>query len=1269
MRFDANGPNIPDLLLEQRDKGRVVFFCGAGVSLDAGMPTFLDLTKHVIESFDPLDDSDLGIAFNSWRDKGYPGSKTPLDQIFSLLIQEYGRDEVNELVTQRLATNENGESNLEQHRLIARISSDQVGNPQIVTTNFDRLFEKVEENLKLYEPPALPEIGFRVPVTGLTYLHGRLQNPGIKHSAYVLSSADFGRAYLSEAWATRFVQSLLGTYTVVLLGYQAEDPPVRYLLQGLNHDGKSDRSRLYAFDKGNSEEIEAKWRDKGVTAIACKNYEYLWKTMSAWADRADDPRAWCSQVIDMARRGPKNLDAYERGQVAHLVRTTSGAGSFADADPSPTAEWLCVFDAHRRSAGKFESDDGQAETFDPLEVYGLDDDPARPPSGPHSRHPIHDDVLAWRRIDKSPQAFNPMGSRPLLGIQNMPPRFCHLTRWIVKHLEEPVTAWWAIRQLGLHPWLVESLRRAIKLKTDLNHVARNTWNLILEYHSDHRRQLINDGWFELRCSIDQEGWTPSVLRNWAIVTEPQLSVNPPMGISVSKPPFDAWDKIDRREFGEWRIMFPGGYSDNIKIPDNMLSEIYLISEGHLRASALLLKDLAPNHFTAPTCYPDREIYGKRTHHNDEFLRWFLEIFNRMVKRNPAFLQVHVLTWPARKEFYFRKLYLYALNCQQLFTAEEAATALLRLDTEIFWDVEVRRELLFLIADRAQDFSSTARRPIINRLLDGPDRKDHWSEEDYPKEKNLIAARYTRWLTLKGLELDTDQIERLDNIITGIPGWSDGWASSIVIHFGFKMRPARYDITPDELLELSDEEIIEQAKIDRQNGIANPTRNRKFVGLVRGYPEKALSVLTSAARKNSFPIDLWEIMLQNWPWENQLGLKREFLLLVGELPSKEVREMRRAIGSWIRQKFRDAFEFDREIAWRTFDHFLPELLSYDGVETYGGHEKVWMSGRMVERSRRTYEHAIIEPIGKAMDGLLEALNALRLEEGHCIPEEFQTRLNLLLEAPDEGRDQAVSILTHNICWLYSLDSKWVTHRMLPWLKFSHFLAEPAWNGFLSFGKIPSGAIRKLLRRQILDLFPFVNSYMWDHHRLDVAASWVVWMAVFQRSMPDGASFKEARRCLQLMDDRTRSQVIDYLGQIGTENENESGWADLVIPFVTCAWPREQKFRTSKTVRSWVSLLTKTKDEFPMVLTEVKRFLIPIGWEWDSLYRFHSEDYSDGLLTTKYPDDVLELMDTVVSDDPEKAPSELGDILSLIEGVKPDLTKDKRYFRLIDLVESQ
>ena len=32
MRFFENGPAIPDELLHARDEGRVVFFCGAGVS-------------------------------------------------------------------------------------------------------------------------------------------------------------------------------------------------------------------------------------------------------------------------------------------------------------------------------------------------------------------------------------------------------------------------------------------------------------------------------------------------------------------------------------------------------------------------------------------------------------------------------------------------------------------------------------------------------------------------------------------------------------------------------------------------------------------------------------------------------------------------------------------------------------------------------------------------------------------------------------------------------------------------------------------------------------------------------------------------------------------------------------------------------------------------------------------------------------------------------------------------------------------------------------
>ena len=49
MRFLENGPAIPDELLIARDEGRVVFFCGAGVSrARAGLVDFYGLAKGVI---------------------------------------------------------------------------------------------------------------------------------------------------------------------------------------------------------------------------------------------------------------------------------------------------------------------------------------------------------------------------------------------------------------------------------------------------------------------------------------------------------------------------------------------------------------------------------------------------------------------------------------------------------------------------------------------------------------------------------------------------------------------------------------------------------------------------------------------------------------------------------------------------------------------------------------------------------------------------------------------------------------------------------------------------------------------------------------------------------------------------------------------------------------------------------------------------------------------------------------------------------------------
>ncbi|MFZ5604830.1 MAG: hypothetical protein ACOY7J_20440, partial [Pseudomonadota bacterium] len=100
MRFFEGGPSIPDQLLERRDQGRVVFLCGAGVSFNAGMPSFYELTKYVVDFFNPPKASPIESEFRSWVEDSESGKnrpKTPLDQILHLLYQEYGREEVNAL--------------------------------------------------------------------------------------------------------------------------------------------------------------------------------------------------------------------------------------------------------------------------------------------------------------------------------------------------------------------------------------------------------------------------------------------------------------------------------------------------------------------------------------------------------------------------------------------------------------------------------------------------------------------------------------------------------------------------------------------------------------------------------------------------------------------------------------------------------------------------------------------------------------------------------------------------------------------------------------------------------------------------------------------------------------------------------------------------------------------------------------------------------------------------------------------------------------------
>ena len=1272
MRFHANGPNIPDALLHRCDQGRVVFLCGAGVSLPSGMPDFVGLTRHVIKSFDPPAGSSIITSFgprirDDYRPRDEDGPLAPLDQVFHLLNQEYGKQDVSTLVAERLAAEDLTKVSRE-HSLIARISSDPEGRPQIVTTNFDRLFDQCAgvSEARIFEPPAFPDIELDMPIYGVTYLHGRIQSPEYPHHDYVLSSADFGRAYLAEGWATKFVRALLDQYTVVLVGYQAEDPPVKYLLQGLNHDGLRDAANLYAFDRGQLEDIEVKWRDRGVTPIPYADHSHLWETLEAWADRADDPRGWRNNVVDMARKGPRALSPHERGQVAHLVRSTPGARLFAKSENPPPAEWLNVFDASCRAAKKSKDYGEGAATFDPLDVYGLDDDPDRPPESGRRTARVHDHLLEWRRGDSNPSGGHSLAGRQPEGWEAIPSRLSHLLDWSAKHLNDPVFAWWAVRQHRLHPRHVKEIERRLRGNDDLHPEARNTWNLILESLTDKRGAAWDDGWFGLTAKIKKEGWTSGVLRDVDKAVAPILASKLPYGLSESKPPENSWDDVTSEEVVRWEIKFPERHAEKFDVPDEVLPEVFAIAERHLRLAADLYRDIGTSYFTTPTCYPEREVDGDdRDDDEAAYFRWFSTLMERMSEQHPVLMKARVLAWDHQDSFFFRKLKLFALNDGRLFDADTSMSIVLEFSRGDFWDDDVRRELLFLIADRWEYMSGEHQVAIANRLLAGPEKMDHWTEEDYPGIRDEFAARYTRWIELQGCELIDYQSARLAKMIGKIESWSDGWATGLVSTHGVSVRSIKTDDNPGTLVSSPVNEVLDRAGAMGSGNYRASTDFRPFYGLVKTHPRKALAALSNASRQGNFPKEYWRPLIQQWPSEVSPRLSLVFLHRVARLPHAAMRELSRPLGDWVRENFEAIYVADKETAWRVFDAIISGLVSDGGSAINSGRGETRIGGEIVDSSRRTYGHAINGPIGRATEGLINALNGLKLGDNASIPVAFKTRIERLLAAPGEGSDHAVAILARQLRWLYYIDRDWVLERIMPWFAYDHPASEPAWNAFLSAAAFPQGEIGQRLKPLLLDVFPRIYDWNWDRDLAKIAAQMIVELAVYRSDEPDGVSINEARNCIREMSDTTRKDVIFRLGRIG--QRDDGGWASHVVPFIESTWPRERRFRTSEMVSSWVQMLDDTGDEFPLVLSSVLRFLVPVENESHWLYRFTREVGGEKPLTVQHPSAVLDMLDAIVPNDPSAAPFELAEILDLIEATDPSLARDRRYFRLIDLVE--
>ena len=1268
MRFRADGPIIPDSLLRERDAGRVVFLCGAGVSVPAGMPTFVRLTELVIEDLAPAEESDIVQALEPWVnvDTIVPArARTSLDQIFNMLQQEYGRDQIGTLVTKHLGIDEPISVDTTQHKIIARISCSHEGIPQIVTTNFDHLFEHAfdGDQIRYYEPPGFPDLRHGVPLTGITYLHGRLAGKEAVSHDYVLSSADFGRAYLAEGWATSFIRSLLEKYTVVLLGYQAEDPPVKYLLQGLSSVRGRDQHPLYAFDRGQADEVEAKWQDRGVVPIAYgDDHQFLWDTLEAWAGRSDDPGTWTSSILSMAQNKPEALEAHERGMVCHVIQTSYGAKLFADADPTPPAEWLCVFDKNCRSANRISSHVPGEGVFVASEALGLDDEAPWEEEGARQQEPLREDLISWRRGDDSPASIHRLSGTFPQGHEPMPARLLHLARWMLKSVNQPTLAWWVARQPGLHPRLLALLMLRIEDAEGLPETARILWHIILESvavpYDPH-----NQSWFHLRRRIQRSGWSSSVLRAFQEASEPTFKIKRPGGTAKAKPPPKNWSDTEWREIVEIDIEFPDMLRNEVEIPNAVLPEVFAILQWNLVRTIERLLECQKQWFRIKSLYQENANRRGYISKADAFVIYFVSLLDRLIEINPTLLKGHIATWPQSERFVFDKLHLYVLNKPELCDSQEAAAHIHSVDDASLWDPRHKQELLFLLRDRWSGFNAGSKTRIAGRILDGRPKYPGEDTAQYELHRNEEAAIRFGWLVQAGCNMPASSLERWEEMKRHIPGWQDAWGESAA-----KTPEGRagWVSTSEDASVLEGVPVLGIIEVASQNtgrSMMEWTERRPFVGLVKEQPARAIAALSVASRRGEYPVQFWSETISHWPATASNRACRVFCERVRRLPLDVTSELTSEIGTWLEERLSSVAEVDEKYAFELFDDLLSGLLAGEESATESTLLTIGAGGIEAGPSRCTIDHAIISPVGKATKAVLSMLSNRDLTPGQGMPTEFSSLFDRLLDVASDGKGHAACLLAEQVDWLNHIAPGWVTEKMVPWFVMGHPKCEPAWNGAFSCGVLPSAPVFEQIKDAFVQIFPEIYSWNWKDAAEEHAHSWVVSASVFSNEAFAGISFAQARGCIRRMTQEGQQQLISFLGLVG--QDNEEGWAKCVIPFIEHAWPKEARFQTEKTTHAWMLMLEETGEKFADVLDAVRSYLRSMRSVHFGLYGLTSGSEDQEPIISKFPEQTLDLLDIVISEDPANAPFDLDEALHSLVEAWPEIVSDRRFGRLQEL----
>jgi hypothetical protein len=1268
MQFITHGPDIPDALLQAHEEGRVVFFCGAGVSYPAGLPGFKGLVEQIYQL--------NGTGFSDIEREAF--ERGQFDATLDLLERRLPgqRLAVRRKLAEALKPKLRRKGATDTQAALLRLARSREGALRLVTTNFDRIFhiaaKRTDQAFQAYAAPMLP-IPKNSRWDGLVYLHGLLPEKAddTALNRLVVTSGDFGLAYLTERWAVRFVSELFRNYVVCFVGYSINDPVLRYMMDALAADRMLGEVTPQAWALGDCEPRKEhrtiiEWEAKGVTPILYKvpagSYDHsaLHQTLHAWAETyRDGVQGKEAIVVKHALTRPQESTHQDDfvGRMLWALSDKSGlpAKRFADFNPVPSLDWL--LDAF--SDERFQYGD--------LARFGV------PP------HIEVDTKLRFSLIrrpasyDRAPPML--LASGGITGSQWDDVMF-HLARWLLRHLDDPrLVIWIAERGGQLHdrwPWLIEheldrlvSLERGGKTsaldeirlhapKAIPGPLMRTLWRLLLS--SRVKSPWRDPDLYRWQGHLKREGLTTTLRLELRDLLAPKV---------VLKKPF-RWGDDDSSSAGEptrikqlvdWELALAADHVHSTlrDLADepwkSALPHLLEDFQQLLRDALDLLRELGEadersdrSHWDLPSITPHWQNRGFRDWVSlIELLRdaWLAIRANDSARATRIAQNWFELPYPT-----FKRLALFAASHDDCIQPEQWVGWLLADDAWWLWSTDTGREVFRLLVLQGRHLAGAAQDRLEAAILTGPPREMYRDDLEAERWQDLVARSV--WLHLaklntSSLVLGASAAARLAEISAAYPQWQ--LATNERDEFSHWMSG-----TGDPDYEDSrDVDIAPRKRQELVKWLTKPMPERRpfyedtWRDVCRTRFYHSLFALGDLAQDGVWPAGRWRDALQAWAEEGMVSRSWRYAApLVQTMPDAVLLEIDHAVTWWMEAASKSISRHEDILL-----NLCRRVLALP-LETGSG-------SRIIRNGAETYDpvgSAINHPIGHATQALINLWFKQNPNDNDLLPADLKPIFTALCDVQVDRFRHGRVLMGSRLIAFFRVDRPWTEQHLLPLFGWSNPIeAKAVWEGFLWSPRLYQPLLAAF-KSQFLDS---ANHYAdLDEHRQQFA-TFLTYAAL---GPTEGYTVEEFRAAIGVLPQEGLEESAQALSQAleGAADQREDYWRNRAQPFWQQIWPKSRDLATRRIAESLTRMVIAARGEFPAALAAVQDWLQPIEHPDYIVHLLHESG-----LCSRYPADALSLLNALIADQ-QWGPRELGQCLDQIVQAAPNLAQDPRYLRL-------